>query len=90
MMEVVCIRDNNRPSQIPEHLWPKKGKVYEVVRAVQLSVQVGKIGFVIKGLELGESCFPYHYHDAERFVPKDMYEGDYEYSEIQTEIALDI
>lgn len=90
MMEVVCIRDNNRPQQIPEYLWPKKGKVYEVVRAVQLSVQVGKIGFVIKGLELGESCFPYHYHDAERFVPKDMHEGDYEYSEIQTEIALDI
>ena len=67
-MQVTCINDLNRPKQIPESKWVKKGEVYTVLYASTMSIQVNKLGFKLKEIELDESCFPYEYFDAERFA----------------------
>jgi hypothetical protein len=66
-MQVICINDGNRPKRIPEEKWIKKGSTYTVIAAVKLNVQLGKIGFKLKEIELDHSCFPYEYFDSERF-----------------------
>jgi len=66
-MRVVCINDSNRPKQVPEEKWIKNGDSYTVVAAVRLNIQLGKVGFKLKEIELDHSCFPYEYFDSERF-----------------------
>lgn len=66
-MQVICINDSNKPKQVPENKWIKKGNTYTVIAAVKLNIQLGKIGFKLKEIELDHSCFPYEYFDSDRF-----------------------
>jgi hypothetical protein len=67
-MQVICINDSNKPTRIPAEKWVKKGETYTVEFAVTLSLQVGKVGYKLKEIELDHSCFPYEYFDADRFA----------------------
>lgn len=67
-MQVICTNDSNKPDRIPTEKWVKKGELYTVEFAVKLSLQVGKIGYKLKEIDLDHSCFPYEYFDAERFA----------------------
>lgn len=66
-MRIICINDSNKPKTIPESKWIKKGNTYTVIDVVKLNIQIGKIGFKLKEIELDHSCFPYEYFDSERF-----------------------
>lgn len=68
-MKVVCINDSNRPKQIPEDKWIKKGVEYTLVKLVRLNIQANKLGASLEEITLDESCFPYEYFDADRFSP---------------------
>ena len=85
-MQVTCINDLNRPSQIPETKWVKKGEVYTVLYASTMSIQVNKLGFKLKEIELDESCFPYEYFDAERFAPLEASKAKVVEEEIAAEV----
>jgi hypothetical protein len=67
-MQVICINDSNKPKQVSENKWIKKGNTYTVIASVKLNLQLGKIGFKLKEIELDHSCFPYEYFDSERFA----------------------
>jgi hypothetical protein len=66
-MQVICINDSNKPKQVPEEKWIKKGNTYTVIASIKLNIQLGKIGFKLEEIELDHSCFPYEYFDSERF-----------------------
>ena len=68
-MKVVCIRDENKPKNIPQEKWVVKGNIYTVVYAVNMSIQVGKLGYKLAEIDLDEVCFPYKYFSADRFRP---------------------
>lgn len=67
-MKVVCINDNNRPIRIPVEKWIKKGETYTVIATTMMNIQRNKIGVKLAEIELGQSCFPYEYFDADRFA----------------------
>lgn len=67
-MKVVCINDRNRPKQIPPEKWIVKGETYTVVSTSMMNLQRSKIGLKLAEIELGQSCFPYEYFDADRFA----------------------
>jgi hypothetical protein len=62
------MNDSNKPAKIPAEKWITKGEFYTVEYAVTLSLQVGKIGYKLKEVNLDHSCFPYEYFDSERFA----------------------
>jgi hypothetical protein len=68
-MQVICINALNKPKQIPENKWVKEGEIYTVIGLVRLNVQANKVGLVLEEIDLDDSCFPYHYFDADRFAP---------------------
>lgn len=67
-MKVVCINDGNRPKQIPPEKWIVKGNVYTVIHTTSMNIQRNKIGLKLAEIDLGQSCFPYEYFDADRFA----------------------
>lgn len=67
--KVVCINSASKPREIPGHLWIEKNEVYTVIGVRPMSIQRGKVGFILKELPLGEDCFPYEYFLADRFRP---------------------
>lgn len=67
-MRVVCINDSNRPKQIPPEKWIKQGEIYTVIATTMMNIQRNKLGVKLAEIELGQSCFPYEYFDAERFA----------------------
>lgn len=67
-MQVICINASNKPAKIPAEKWIKEGVTYTVEAAVTLSIQVGKIGYKLREINLDHSCFPYEYFDSERFA----------------------
>lgn len=67
-MRVVCINDNNRPKQIPVDKWIKKDETYTVIATTMMNIQRNKVGVKLAEIELGQSCFPYEYFDADRFA----------------------
>jgi hypothetical protein len=74
----ICIDDSNRPPEIPEHKWVKKGQRYIVNRTHRSIADVG-LGFEIDSLGLDESNFPYNSISARRFgIPMDNIEADAE------------
>lgn len=66
-MKVICINDKNRPKEIPPEKWIEEGKVYTVLFATTLSIQLNKVGYMLAEIDLDHTCFPYHYFDSERF-----------------------
>lgn len=67
-MKVVCINDSNRPKQIPPEKWIVKGQTYTVISTTLMNIQRNKVGVKLAEIELGQSCFPYEYFDADRFA----------------------
>lgn len=67
-MKVTCINDSNRPKQIPPEKWIVKGQTYTVVSTTLMNIQRNKVGVKLAEIELGQSCFPYEYFDADRFA----------------------
>jgi len=67
-MRVTCINDSNRPKQIPPEKWIVKGQVYTVVSTTMMNIQRNKLGLKLAEIDLGQSCFPYEYFDADRFA----------------------
>lgn len=66
-MKVVCLNDKNRPKQIPPDKWIKAGNIYTVIETTLMNIQRNKVGLKLAEIELGQSCFPYEYFDADRF-----------------------
>lgn len=67
-MRVTCINDSNRPKQIPPEKWIVKGQVYTVISTTMMNIQRNKLGLKLAEIDLGQSCFPYEYFDADRFA----------------------
>lgn len=67
-MKVTCINDSNRPKQIPPEKWIVKGQTYTVISTTLMNIQRNKVGVKLAEIELGQSCFPYEYFDADRFA----------------------
>jgi hypothetical protein len=69
-MAVMCINDANKPQEIPQDKWIKKGQIYTVI-GVQMLLSSNALGFELAEIKLDESCFPYHYFNPNRFEPVD-------------------
>lgn len=83
-MLVICIDGSNKPTKIPVEQWIKEGEVYTVTTVVQMGLQDGKYGFLLKEVQMSTDCFPYEYYDADRFIPIDI--RVYEQEETKQEI----
>ena len=83
-MRVMCIDDANKPAKIPVEQWIKEGEAYTVIKVVQMGLQDGKYGFLLKEVQMSADCFPYEYYDADRFIPLDI--RVYELQEKETEV----
>lgn len=84
-MKVVCINDRNRPKQIPPEKWIKKDEIYTVIATTMMNIQRNKVGLKLAEIELGQSCFPYEYFDAERFAIVDPSKVNFKEHEISLE-----
>jgi hypothetical protein len=69
-MRVICVDDSNKPLKVPVEQWIKKGETYTITRLIHLALTPGKMGVLLKEVQLGASCFPYEFYDAERFAPE--------------------
>jgi hypothetical protein len=65
---MICIDSSNKPSKIPVEQWIKQGEVYTVIKVVQMGLQDGKYGVLLKEVQMSADCFPYEYYDAHRFA----------------------
>lgn len=70
-MKVICINDQNKPAKISLEQWIKEGEVYTVTKVVNMGLTPGKLGFLLKEVQLGPKAFPYEYYSADRFAPFD-------------------
>ena len=64
--KVICINDSNKPNEIPNSQWVKKGSIYTVTKVSKMLIQGGIIGFELAEINL-DGCAPYKYYAAERF-----------------------
>ena len=87
MIKVLCINSNNKPNEIPNSHWVKKGEIYTVIEMKVMNQQNKLIGFVLEEIDL-RAFFPYRYFSSERFLPleADVVNVEEE-SEILEEIA---
>jgi hypothetical protein len=83
-MKVICIDDKNRPINILPSEWIKEGETYTITKIVNMGLQDGKYGVLLKEVQLRADSFPYEYYDADRFVPLDI--RVYEQQEKQEEV----
>jgi len=81
-MKVICINDSNKPTKIPLEQWIKKGETYTITRLIHLAITPGKMGVLLKEVQLDASCFPYEFYDADRFVPEELFSSEESVSEI--------
>ena len=70
-MKVICINDKNRPINILPSEWIKEGETYTITKIINMGLQDGKYGVLLKEVQLRADSFPYEYYDADRFVPLD-------------------
>lgn len=80
-MKVICINDSNKPTKIPLEQWIKKGETYTITRLIHLAITPGKMGVLLKEVQLDASCFPYEFYDADRFVPEELFSSEESVSE---------
>lgn len=71
-MKVICINSDNKPTKIPLEQWIQKGETYTITRLIHLAITPGKMGVLLKEVQLDASCFPYEFYDADRFVPEEL------------------
>lgn len=67
MLKCLCVDDSNKPSEIPQSNWIKKGEEYTVLFARYLLPQK-LLGLQLSEVMLDESCHPYEYFIASRFA----------------------
>lgn len=82
-MKVICIDSSRKPIKIPVEQWIKEGEPYTVIKAVQMGIQDGKYGFLLKEVQMSADCFPYEYYDADRFIPLDIRVANMEEEEVK-------
>lgn len=63
---VICIDASNKPNDIPNSKWVKKGEIYTVIRVVKLPLQGMAIGYELEEIDL-KDCFPYQFFSSNRF-----------------------
>ena len=73
-MKVICINDSNKPFKVPIDQWVKKGEPYTITRLIHLAITPGKMGVLLKEVQLDASCFPYEFYDADRFAPEELFQ----------------
>ena len=73
-MKVICINDSNKPLKVPIDQWVKKGEPYTITRLIHLAITPGKMGVLLKEVQLDASCFPYEFYDADRFAPEELFQ----------------
>lgn len=86
-MNVICINDSNKPDVIPVNKWIVKNKKYTVIDVQQLNTK-NQTGFLLAEIQLDESCFPYHYFNANRFVTEEFFHSK-QHQEANLEYAID-
>ena len=52
MIKCVCIEDSNKPLEIPNTSWVKKGKVYTVIAVYKLVQPGALMGVLLKEIDL--------------------------------------
>jgi hypothetical protein len=72
-MKVVCINNKNCPKQVAPAEWLIEGKEYTVINLKSMNLQNGKIGYLLKEVQLSELSFPYELYDSERFISAEEY-----------------
>ena len=72
-MKVVCINNKNKPKQISSAEWLTEGREYTVVGEKAMNLQSGKIGYLLKEVQLSELSFPYELYDSARFISAEEY-----------------
>jgi hypothetical protein len=72
-MKVVCINNKNCPKQIAPAEWLTEGKEYSVIGEKVMNLQNGKIGYLLKEVQLSELSFPYEFYDSARFISAEEY-----------------
>ena len=80
-MRVICINDSNKPLKVPVNQWVKKGETYTITQLIHLAITPGKMGVLLKEVQLDSSCFPYEFYDANRFVPEELFQMEESISE---------
>ena len=66
-IRVMCVSDSNRPKEIPEEKWVKKGEKYTINKLMKLMKNGGILGVTLEEIKLDESNLPYKYFKLERF-----------------------
>jgi len=74
MIKCLCVDDINKPSQIPQEKWLKKGKEYTILFSMTVLPQK-QLAFQLYEIDLDDSCSPYTWFLASRFAFR---EGDLE------------
>jgi hypothetical protein len=70
-IRVICIDDSNKPSEVNEKDWIKKGNKYTVIKLVRILNKRQYGGQGVKLLEKPINTDKYKYFKIERFKPLD-------------------
>lgn len=65
LVETVCISDQNKPNEIKQINWVKKGQKYTIIATAKMII-TGELGF--KLAEIDTECPEYPYYKANRFA----------------------
>lgn len=69
MIYCVCVDDTGKPAEIPNDKWVVLGESYHIVFVAFLEPN-GDMAYQLKEIDLNESCAPYEYFSANRFIFK--------------------
>jgi hypothetical protein len=67
MIKCICINDKGKPNDIPQNKWVKKGQEYTIIFTIMVLPQ-RTLAVQLEEIDLDESCSPYEYFLAERFM----------------------
>jgi hypothetical protein len=70
MIRVICIDDKNRPKEVAEKFWIKKGEQY-TVEYIYRSLNPNSFDEImveLKEVKMDESCKPYEFYNLKRFA----------------------
>jgi hypothetical protein len=70
MIPCICVDDSARPNDLPLSKWVKAGETYHIVYATLVLPQ-RQLAFELDEIFMDESCFPYKYFLANRFIIKE-------------------
>lgn len=65
-MKVICINDKNKPNEIPNSRWIKKGEKYTIIKLMVMKMQGDIAGVKIAEIN-NDDLFPYTYFRLDRF-----------------------